>query len=578
MLLRQDRLRTFFCVLLFLTVLSSKDMSASAADSKATPEADTVYINGTVLTMNATNDVAQAVAVEGGKIKAVGSTSDIRALIGAKTRVVDLAGKTLIPGFVDAHSHFPESGIRALYRVDCNSPPIGTTRNIADIIQRLKEKAQKTPKGEWVQGFGYDDTLLADQRHPTRDDLDQASIEHPIWLSHVSGHLGVANSLALEQVNITEDTLDPQGGVIRRYPGTKKPNGVFEENALFLVMNKIPPLSPVQSLAAITAAAQEYASKGVTTAQNGLALDAGIDSLIAAATQGALPIRVVIWPGFKATNKKIPESSILKVGAVKLIADGSIQGYTGYLSKPYAVPPSGGKDDYVGYPFVSRNDLTVQVKRLHQAGYQIAIHGNGDAAIDNTLYAYREAQKETPRNDARHIIVHAQMAREDQLEAMKELGVIPSFFMLHTFYWGDRHRDIFLGRERAYRISPAKSAFDRGLQFTIHTDAPVVPMDPLLLVWAAVNRISTGGDVIGAEQRITPLEALRAVTINAAWQNFDEARTGSIEPGKLADLVILSENPLLVPERIRDIRVLETIVGGKTIYESLASPDAASGA
>lgn len=549
-------------------VLASARINAQTVDSAATGKDDTVYLNATVLTMNATNSIAQAVAVKGEKIKAVGSNNEIRTLAGPETRMVDLTGKTMIPGLVDAHSHFPESGVRALYRVDCNSPPIGATKRIADIIQRLKERAQRTPKGEWIQGFGYDDTLLEDKRHPTRDDLDQASLDHPIWLSHVSGHLGVANSLALERAKIGEDTLDPQGGVIRRYPGTMKPDGVFEENALFLLMNKIPPLSSAQGLAAISAAAQEYAGKGVTTAQNGLALDAGIDSLINAATHGALPIRVVLWPGFKATDKRIPDSPMLKVGAVKLIADGSIQGYTGYLSKPYAAPPPGGKESYVGYPFVNREDLTAQVKKLQQAGYQIAIHGNGDAAIDNILSAYREAQQETPRSDTRHIIIHAQMAREDQLDAMKELGVIPSFFMLHTFYWGDRHRDIFLGRERAYRISPAKSALERSLRFTIHTDAPVVPMDPLLLVWAAVNRISTGGDVIGVEQRITPMEALRAVTINAAWQNFDEARTGSIEPGKLADLVILSENPLLVPDRIRDIQVLETIVGGNTIYKN----------
>jgi predicted amidohydrolase YtcJ len=538
------------------------------AETASTTSADVVYVNGTVLTMNATNAIAQAVVVEGEKIKAVGSTTEIQALIGPKTRVVDLAGKTLIPGFVDAHSHFPESGIRALYRVDCNSPPIGSTKSIADIISRLKEAAQKTPRGQWIQAFGYDDTLLAEKRHPTRDDLDQATTEHPVWLSHVSGHLGVANSLALAQTNITEATPDPKGGAIRRYPGTTKPNGVFEENALFQMIGKLPPLSPEQNLAAITAAAEEYASKGVTTAQNGLAFDAAIDSLIAAATQGVLPIRVIIWPGFKPTDRKIPPNPRLKLGAVKLIADGAIQGYTGYLSKPYATPPPGGKDDYVGYPLVSREDLTAQVKKFHRAGYQIAIHGNGDAAIDNILYAYREAQKETPRPDTRHIIVHSQMAREDQLDAMKELGVIPSFFSLHTYYWGDRHRDIFMGRERAYRISPAKSAIARGLRFTIHTDAPVVPMNPLLLVWAAVNRISTGGDTIGAEQRISPMDALRAVTINAAWQSFDETNTGSIESGKLADLVILSENPLLVPERIRDIQVLETIVDGKTVYKN----------
>src|SRR5712692_2075128 len=558
------------CIVISFTMSVGAGRTVFAADTGVTAGVDTVYVNGEVLTMNATNDIAQAVAAKGDKIHAVGSNRDIRALIGPNTRVVDLAGKTLLPGFIDAHGHFPESGVNALYRVNANSPPIGTTQSIADIIARLREKAQKTPKGQWIQGFGYDDTLLAEKRHPTRDDLDKVSTEHPIWLSHISGHFGVANSLALDQAKITADTPDPKGGVIRRYPGTKKPNGVFEEMALFQILGVIPPWSLAQSLDAISVAALEYARKGVTTAQSGLTLDAWLDTFIAAAsTPGALPIRVVVWPAFKATDKKIPESPMLKVGAVKLIADGSIQGYSGYLSQPYAVPPPGRKADYVGYPFVSREELTARVKALHEAGHQIAIHGNGDAAIDNILYAYREAQQASPRADARHIIVHSQMAREDQLDAMKELGIIPSFFSLHTYYWGDRHRDIFLGRERAYRISPTQSAHKRGMRFTIHTDTPVVPMDPLLLVWSAVNRISTGADIIGAEQRITPMEALRAVTIDAAWQHFDENRTGSIESGKLADLVILAESPLRFPLHIRDIQVLETIVGGQTIYKNL---------
>jgi hypothetical protein len=559
------------CAIISFVMIVVTDSTAFTGDAGVTAGVDTVYVNGEVLTMNATNDIAQAVAAKGDAIHAVGNNSDIRALAGPNTKVVDLAGKTLLPGFIDAHGHFPESGINTLYKVDVTSPPVGTTKSIANLIQRLQEKAQKTPKSEWVQGFGYDDTLLTEKRHPTRDDLDQASTAHPIVLIHVSFHFVVANSLALQLAQITEETPNPPGGVIRRYSGTAKPNGVLEERALFQVLGKVPPLSPTQSQEAIVAAAQEYAHKGVTTAQVGFAggfFADRLDGFIAAAKQGALPIRVVVWPGFQPTEKAIPDSPMLKVGAVKLLADGSIQGYTGYLSKPYAVPPPGGKKEYTGYPTMSCEELVTQVKQLHQSGHQIAIHGNGDAAIDNILYAYREAQKAFPRQDSRHIIVHAQMAREDQLDAMKELGIIPSFFVLHTYYWGDRHRDIFLGRERAYRISPTKSARKRDLRFTIHTDTPVVPMDPLLLVWSAVNRLSIGGDTIGAEQRITPMEALRAVTIDAAWQHFDENRLGSIEPGKLADLVILSENPLSAPQRIKDIQVLETIVGGKTVYKN----------
>ena len=214
-----------------------------------------------------------------------------------------------------------------------------------------------------------------------------------------------------------------------------------------------------------------------------------------------------------------------------------------------------------------REKLADLVTRLHQNGRQLAIHGNGDAAIDDILYALSKAQKAHPRSDARPIIIHAQMAREDQLDRMKELGVIPSFFSLHTYYWGDRHSAIFMGPERAARMSPAKSALARRLRFTIHCDTPVVPMEPLKLIWSAVNRISTGGVIIGEEQRIAVMDAIRATTINAAYQNFEEDVKGSIEVGKYADFVILSEDPRLFPTRIKDIEIVETIVGGRSVYK-----------
>jgi predicted amidohydrolase YtcJ len=257
----------------------------------------------------------------------------------------------------------------------------------------------------------------------------------------------------------------------------------------------------------------------------------------------------------------------VRVGAVKLIADGSIQGYTGYLSEPYFVPP-GDDPDYRGYPRIPRDELIERVKRYHAAGLQIAVHGNGDASIDDILDAFEIAQREHPRVDSRHIVIHAQMARDDQLDRMKDLGVIPSFFSLHTYYWGDRHRDLFMGPERAARMSPAGSAVRKGLRFTIHADNPVVPMEPLRIVWSAVNRLSSSGARIGDAERIGVMEALRAVTIDAAYQHFEEEIKGSIEPGKLADLVILSESPFDQPERIDEIRVLETIVGGETVFRA----------
>jgi predicted amidohydrolase YtcJ len=255
------------------------------------------------------------------------------------------------------------------------------------------------------------------------------------------------------------------------------------------------------------------------------------------------------------------------VGGVKEFADGSIQGYTGYLSEPYHVIPEGLPADYRGFPHYTRDALAEKILEIHAAGRQAIVHGNGDAAIDDILYGFRQAQEAFPREDTRHVINHAQMAREDQLDEMKELGVIPSFFVLHTYYWGDRHRDIFMGPERAARMSPTQSAEARGIRYTIHTDTPIVPMEPMRLIWSAVNRVSTSGAVIGANQAVSPIEALRATTIDAAHMNFEEDIKGSIEVGKLADLVVLSDNPLEVDRMaIKDITVEKTIVGGEVVY------------
>jgi predicted amidohydrolase YtcJ len=262
-----------------------------------------------------------------------------------------------------------------------------------------------------------------------------------------------------------------------------------------------------------------------------------------------------------------PIPNQVRATGVKLFQDGSLQGFTGFLTAPYQTQPA-GKSDYVGYPARPRERLVESVRKYHRAGYQIAIHGNGDAAIDDILYAFRVVQQEMPRSDARHRIEHCQTPREDQLAAMKELGITPSFFVGHVYYWGDRHRDIFLGAERAAQISPLASALRHGLRFTVHNDTPVTPVNPLLLVWCSVNRLTKDGQVLGPEQRIGVFEALRAVTGDAAWQNFEEKTKGTIEPGKLADFVVLAENPLTVQsERLKDLEILQTIVGGQTVYD-----------
>jgi predicted amidohydrolase YtcJ len=523
-----------------------------------------LYVGGPILTMDADNRVAEALLTDGARITAVGRAADVQPLAGSATRVVNLAGHALLPGFIDAHSHFPGAGLTAVF-ADLASPPVGSVSTIAELQARLEAQATHIGAGKWVVGVGYDDTLLRDQRHPTRADLDRVSTQQPVGIVHVSAHLAVVNSLGLERLGVTRASPDPPGGRIQRDPTTGEPTGVLEESAAQGVIDRLRQPSLLDALKMVRRANELYLAAGVTTAQNGYTGTRDMNSLSQASRLGLVSMRLVFWPEADAAAGMPADTPWLSHGAVKLIGDGSIQGYTAYLTKPYFKPP-GTDADYRGYPRWPRAALTEQVIRWHRDGRQIAVHGNGDAAIDDILDAFEAAQRAAPRADTRHVIVHAQMARDDQLDRMQRLGVIPSFFVLHTYYWGDRHRDIFLGPERAARISPTRSALERGIRFTLHADTPVSPMEPLRMVWAAVNRRTTSGVVLGPAERIAPMQALRAVTIDAAYQHFTEHDTGSLEPGKLADLVIVDRSPLADPEHIDQIRVLETIVGGRTAY------------
>jgi predicted amidohydrolase YtcJ len=386
----------------------------------------------------------------------------------------------------------------------------------------------------------------------------------------------VANSVALALVGIDADTVDPEGGVIGRMPDSREPNGLLEETARLDIVRQMQDISLVDTYRLMKAAANEYLAVGVTTAQSG-----GVNERLAAGLSwfsklGVIPQRLVLFPfetewGAALLNGEYDpadySSDKVTMGAIKIVADGSIQGFTGYLSEPYFTPFR-GDPLYRGYPAVSRETLFEQVAALHKAGYQIAIHGNGDASIDDILDAFEAAQNGHPVTDPRMILIHAQMAREDQIARMKALGVTPSFFTAHTWYWGDRHRDIFLGPQRAAQISPSKWALDYNVRFSSHLDTPVTPMQPLQAVWSQVFRTTTGGGVLGPEQRIGVMQALRAVTIDAAWQIFQEKNRGSLDPGKYADLVVLSGNPLEQPYAMRNLTVERTVIGGATVYKT----------
>ena len=538
------------------------------------PPAHQVFINGNVLTMDANNTVAEAVAVRSDLIEAVGSSDDIMALVTADTTVVDLRGRTLVPGFIDAHGHFPGSGMSAI-AADLNSPPIGNINTMAEVLGALSERAESTPEGDWVTGFGYDDTLLAEMRHPTRAELDAISTQHPVVAMHVSGHMVVVNSVALARVGIDASTPNPEGGVIGRRAGSQEPNGLLEETARLSVMHDMQDLGVLAVYRMMKSAVNEYASIGVTTAQSGGVSAQLGKGLVLFSKLGVIPQRLILFAfetdfGEELLNGDFQAEDYsaerVQMAAVKIVADGSIQGYTGYLSRPYHTPYHGDAN-YAGYAAVPREKLFKQVLDLHRAGYQIAIHGNGDESIEDILDAFEAAQQAHPVDDPRMILIHSQMAREDQVARMQALGVTPSFFSAHTYYWGDRHRDIFIGPDRAAVISPARWAQQYGVRFSSHLDTPVTPMLPLQAVWSQVFRQTSGGEVLGPEQRIGVMDALRAVTIDAAWQVFQEDNRGSLEPGKYADLVVLSGNPLDEPMAMRELQVERTVIGGATIYQ-----------
>ncbi len=533
-----------------------------------------VFVNGDVLTMDADNRVVQALSVRAERIEALGSNEEIMALVTDRTEIIDLGGRTLLPGFIDAHGHFPASGLDTV-AADLNSPPLGTITDIESLLAALRQRAAAVPEGEWVTGFGYDDTLLAEGRHPTRAELDTVSAGHPVAILHISGHMVVANSAALAQVGIGAASEDPEGGVIARQAGSREPNGLLEETARLPVVAKMLDLGALDFLGMIRAAVREYAQYGVTTAQAGGVAPDMARGLSLASRLGVIPLRLLLFPMEEDFRELIAEGNYhpadfererLQMGAVKIIADGSIQGFTGYLTRPYHTPYH-GDEDYRGYPAVLRERLFEQVLALHRGGYQIAVHGNGDASIDDILDAFAAAQAAHPVADPRFILIHSQMARRDQIARMAELGVTPSFFAAHTWYWGDRHRDIFIGPERAAQISPAAWAQEAGLRFTSHMDTPVTPMRPLQAVWSMVYRETAGGDVLGPQQRVDVMTALRAVTIDAAWQIFQEDNRGSLEPGKYADLVLLNGSPLRDSHALRELQVDGTWVNGARVYK-----------
>jgi len=544
-----------------------------------------IFTGATVLTMDATLSVAEAVVTSGNRIVYVGDESTALSQRRWYSSVIDLHGKTLLPGLIDAHSHFLATGLSSVL-VNLNATPVGKVDSLEQLYQVIKEAAADHPPGAWIVGFNYDNTRFPSASHPDRKALDEAAGGHPVYVRHHSGHMGVANSEALVQLLEFKDTSNAsrnhsfrvndlnsdsyskqQLAELGRYPDGIELNGLLLEKMAPPLFRFLNDLSPVEYWRVFRRARQTYAQFGYTTVQEGSAgsIEAAVLSWLS--TLGILPMRVNVWlssdklaKGESQQNLKPVKRKFFQSDTVKIIADGSPQGFTAHLSEPYFNDARS-----YGISLYSQVELARLIDRYQRAGFRVAAHANGDAAIENVINSVAMLQRPRSVADPEVILVHAQTIRPDQLSRLNALGISPSFFSSHSWYWGDWHRQQSLGEQRAAKISPTGSAARAGIDFTIHTDAPVTSPDPWQLLWITSERQTRSGFILGANERITREQAMQAMTLSAARQAGVENRLGSIEVGKLADLIIVSDNPLLVDD-VRGIYVEETIVNGVSIF------------
>lgn len=571
----------------------------TTAGTEPSAVADSIFFNGQIITMAESDDGSaprpEAVAVRGETIVFVGRLQEAeRDWRGPATVMRDLDGRTLLPGFIDPHSHLGGIGLQATV-ADLLAAPDGDVARLDDVIEKLSRWRDANPpygpsqpfgRSRWIIGFGYDDAIIGG--HPTRQDLDRVSTERPVLAIHQSFHLGAVNTVGLRELGFGAGTSDPDGGVIQREDDRRPygtPSGVLEE-AAFTPANteafrtaaadgrpaNFNPLIAAGFFKAGRAVANRF---GFTTVQEGGTTP---EILAAMRSAGAFPlppwqVDVVVYVSAAAvgdTDLGVSRDYVrgLRCAGVKMFLDGSPQGRTAWLAAPYKEPPK----DYYGYPAIADFDVVVeQVRRAFANDWQVIAHVNGDAAIDQFIAAIEAVCEELGEPNAaarRPVAIHAQTAREDQLGAFARLGIIPSFFSMHTFYWGDWYQDVILGSPRAENISPAATALEKGLRYTSHHDAPVALPDSIRVLSSQATRRTRGrGEILGEHQRVSVRDALRSLTINAAYQYFEEHRKGTIEAGKQADLVILNHCPLDFDEpqatgEWEALKVVETIRRG----------------
>lgn len=567
------------CLVVLILAACKKNESVPNGSDGSSSSTATVYYNGDILTMEGDQpQYVDALVVKDGKIAFAGSEDEAMKKAGAGHTMIDLAGKTLVPGFVDGHAHFASFGSQAV-TANLLANPDGKCDDIPTLITILKEwyTANGIDKTNgWIVGMGFDDAALKENRFPTKEDLDKVSKDIPVIAVHISGHFSVMNSKGLEKVGITKDTKDPSGGLIRRVAGSKEPNGVLEELASIPNMLKIlTPATPELGDFYMDKGQELALSYGYTTANEGRAMVGNHKTFVDYANKGKLKLDVnsdvdyTVAKELMATEWNSKDyKNHYRIKGVKLTLDGSPQGRTAWRTIPYILPPDGQPKTYKGYPALP-DDKEVErvVNEAYSNNWQLSIHCNADASLDQLCRALDKVERKLGSKERRTALIHGQLIRINQIDSLKKYKIIGSFFPMHTFYWGDWYKKI-IGLEKANQISPIKSALNKGVRVTSHTDAPVALPNLMMIMYTTVNRLSRSGSVMGQAERLTPYEALKSLTIWGAYQFFEEDRKGSLKEGKLADLVILDQNPLKIdPLKLKDIKILETIKEGNSVYK-----------
>jgi hypothetical protein len=536
-------------------------LGAAAAVRAAGVRPELLLVNGNIHTMDPATPHAEAIAIAGGRFLAVGTNAEIAAMPAAGVPRVDLGGRTVVPGFIDAHLHTASSGLLHLKQVNCD------LRSIAAIQAAIKERAAKTPPGQWVLGFMYDDTKTAEGRPLTKADLDAAAPGHPVMITHRGGHTSYVNSRAYAIADVNEATPDPEGGKFERASG--KLTGRIEENARAPFSRKIPQTATAaERREGVKLITRLIAKSGVTSVNDPGGSPEDLAAYQDARAASELSVRVYCFirqPGVARMLSAGVHTGLgdewVKVGAVKMVVDGSISERTAWMSQPYVGRP----DDY-GILVRNEEQLFQDARAAHAAGWQIGTHANGDRAIDIILRVYDRLQRETPRRDPRFRIEHCTLINDDLVRRIKQQGVIPTPFSSYVYYHGEKMKEY--GAERLNSMFALRSFLDAGIPATMSSDYPPGPFEPMMFLQSAVTRTDIRGNVWGPKQRISVAEALKVATVNGAYACFEEKTKGSIAPGKLADVTVLGRDPLKEPaESLVTIPVERTMVGGAWVWE-----------